>query len=183
MAANNSLKPLKIEILNEKSLKLLGCVYYGDPFHSEEKWSKDNEIGLLWSRFYNLYEKHRENFEKSAVNEIAYEVHIQPGDYSETGKFYVYVGLEVDRIDEVPLEMFCKILPSTKYAIFTFKGREMFKGGEYIWQEWLPNSEYEETYPYLMLAYHKSRYYGLDSENSEVDYYIPIKPKKTKTIS
>jgi AraC family transcriptional regulator len=54
----------------------------------------------------------------------------------------------------------------------------MFRGGEYICQEWLPNSEYEEAYPYLMLAYYKSRYYGLDDENSEIDYYIPVKLKE-----
>lgn len=178
MVANSSLKPLKIEIVDEKSLKLMGCVYYGNPFHSKEEWNAENEIGMLWERFYKLYEKYSENFEKNAVNEVTYEAHIQPDDYHETGKFYVYVGLEVKKSDEMPLEMFCKIFPSTKYAVFTFKGKEMFRGGEHIWQEWLPNSEYEEAYPYLILAYHKNRYYGLDDENSEVDYYIPLKLRR-----
>jgi AraC family transcriptional regulator len=178
MTAKNSLKPLKIEIIDEKSFKLVGCVFYGNPFHSKEEWNMENEIGLLWKRFYKLYEKYDKKLENYAINEVAYEAHIQPDDYSETGKFYVFVGLEVNRTDEMPLEMFCKTFPSTKYAVFTFKGREMFRGGEYIWQEWLPNSEYEEAYPYLMLAYYKNRYYGLDNENSEIDYYIPLKLKE-----
>lgn len=177
MATNNFPKPLKIEIIDERPLKLIGCVYYGNPFHLKEEWNVENEIGLLWKRFYDLYEKSGEKLEKNTVNDITYEAHIQPDDYDETGKFYVYVGLEVKKIDEMPLEMFCKIFPSTKYAVFTFKGREMFRGGEFIWKEWLPDSEYEEAYPYLILAYHKNRYFGLDNENSEVEYYIPIKSK------
>lgn len=177
MATDNSSKPLKIEIIDEKPLSLMGCVYYGNPFHSKEEWNLENEIGLLWKRFYGLYEKYGEKLEKNAVNEVTYEAHIQPDDYNETGKFYVYVGLEVKETGEMPVEMFCKTFPSTKYAVFTFKGREMFRGGEFIWKEWLPNSEYEEAYPYLILAYHKNRYFGLDNENSEVEYYIPLKLK------
>lgn len=182
MVANTPPKPLKIEIIDEKSLKLVGCVYYGNPFHSKEEWDVENEIGMLWERFYKLYNKYSDNLEEITESEVTYEAHIQPDDYHETGKFYVYVGLEVKTNDKMPLEMFCKTFPFTKYAVFTFKGREMFRGGEYIWQDWLPNSEYEEAFPYLILAYHKNRYYGLDDENSEIDYYIPLKPRM-KTLS
>jgi len=169
-------KPQKIKIIGEISLKLVGCVYYGDPFHSNEEWSVKNEIGVLWNRFYKLYGEFGDVLQKGAVD-VAYELHLQPEDYHETGKFYVYVGIEVENLDEMPIEMFCKTLPLTKYAVFTFKGEDMFKGGEYIWNEWLPNSEYDEAHPYMVLAYHKNRYKGLEDPESEVDFLVPVTDK------
>ena len=42
----------------------------------------------------------------------------------------------------------------------------------------LPRSDYEEAYPYVILAYEEGRYFGLDDENSEIDYYVPVKRKE-----
>lgn len=179
---NKSQKPKKIQITEERSLKLIGCVFYGDPFHSKEEWSIENEIGLLWKRFSRLCAENREIFQKEMANNMAFEVHLQPDDYKETGKFFVYVGFEVIEIDAMPLEMFCKTLPTTKYAIFTFEGEEMFKGGEYIWKEWLHDSDYEEAYPYMALAYDKDRFLGLDNPKSQIDFYVPIKNKKKNNL-
>lgn len=171
--------PEKMHIIEKKSLTLVGCVFYGDPFHSKRGWDVENEIGLLWQRFMSLYENHKDTIEKYRVHKsTAYEVHIQPEEYSETKKFYVYVGVEVEKLGEMPLEMFSKIFPETMYAVFTFRGTNVFKGGEYIWKEWLPNSGYEEAYPYVVLAYEKGRFYGLDDENSEIDYYVPVRRKE-----
>ena len=181
MTKEDLARPKKIEIAERHSpLKLIGCVYYGDPFHSKGEWSVENEIGLLWKRFMNLCEKHEGIIERYSTNkDVAYEIHIQPKDYKETKKFYVYVGVEVTELDEMPLEMFSKVFPAVMYAIFSFKGKDMFRGGEYIWQEWLPSSkDYEEAYPYFIQAYDKMRFHGLDDEESEIDYYIPIKRKK-----
>lgn len=180
MTEEDLARPEKIEIVERhKRLKLIGCVYYGDPFHSKEGWNVENEIGLLWKRFMNLCEKHNEIIEKYRTNKnIAYEIHIQPKDYKETKKFYVFAGMEVNNFEEMPLEMVSKVLPATMYAIFTFKGKDIFRGGEYIWQKWLPNSNYEEAYPYFIEAYDEVRFHGLDNKDSEIDYYIPIKRKK-----
>ncbi len=173
----NQFKPRKIKIIRDKTLKLVGCVYYGDPFHSSKEWTIENEIGVLWNRFYKLYKKYGDILQKKVVNDVAYEVHIQPDDYQETGKFYVYAGIEVSEQGKMPVEMFCKALPHTKYAVFTFKGEDMFRGGEYIWREWLPNSDYDEAYPYMVLAYDNTRYMGMDNPESEVDFYVPVKLK------
>lgn len=176
-SANDQPKPQKIKITGKISLKLVGCVYYGDPFHSNKEWSVKNEIGVLWNRFYRLYGQFEDLLRKWAVDDVAYELHLQPEDYQETGKFYVYVGIEVKNLDEMPIEMFCKALPPTKYAVFTFKGEDMFNGGEYIWNEWLPNSGYDEAYPYMVLAYHKNRYKGMEDPGSEIDFLVPVKNK------
>ena len=177
----NLAEPSKINILEEKkSIIIIGCVYYGDPFHSKAGWDYENEIGLLWKRFMKLFEKHKDLIRKYQVNpHMAYEIHIQPDDYKKTKKFYVYVGIEVSKLKELPLEMYSKILPTTMYAIFTFKGKDIFKGGHFIWQEWLPKSKkYDEAYPYFIEAYDEHRFFGLENEKTEIDYYVPIKLKK-----
>lgn len=177
MYMNEKVNPGSIHIIEREPLQLIGCVFYGDPFHSKRGWDIENEIGITWKRFMELYETHK-SIDKIRVNKkTAYEIHIQPADYEETKKFYVYIGVEVSTLDEMPLEMFSKVFPATTYAVFTFKGKTIFKGGHYIWQEWLPHSKYEEAYPYLILAYDE-RFHGLDDEQSEIDYYVPVRLKK-----
>lgn len=175
--------PLKIEIIEKKNpMKLLGCIFYGNPFHSAKGWDTENEIGQTWKRFMGLYKKNEGHIENYVSNKkVAYEVHIQPDDYKLTKKFYVFIGTEVKDTNDAPLEMDIKILPPTLYAKFTFHGEGMIKGGEFIWGNWLPNSkEYEEAYPYFIQVYEESRFFGLDNNESEIDYLVPIKLKEGK---
>jgi AraC family transcriptional regulator len=178
MSIEETVKPKKIEILEKKPLQLLGCVYYGDPFHSTEAWSEQNEIGLTWQRFMKLYEKYKDSIERQRISpNLEFEVHIEPEEYKQTKKFYVFVGVEVVSFEELPLEMFGKVFPATKYAVFTFQGKQMFNGGQSIWHEWLPSSEYQEAHPFFMEVYDARRFLGMNNEDSELDYYIPIKFK------
>ena len=174
-------EPTKINIFDSEERILIGCVYYGDPFHTEKGWSQENEIGKTWGRFNRLFEKNKEALSKYQINSTtAYEIHIEPEEYSETKKFYVFVGIEVNKIEYVPIEMFVKRIPATKYACFTFKGENMFKGGSYIWDEWYPQSNYEEELPIIIQAYDSTRFSGLGEKDTELDYYISIKEKQKK---
>lgn len=180
---DNFFEPLKIEIIEHKvPMKLLGCIFYGNPFHSVKGWDTENEIGQTWKRFMGLYKKYEDIIVNNIVNKkTAYEVHIQPDDYKLTKKFYVFIGTEVKETKDAPLEMDIKILPPTLYASFTFRGEGMIKGGEFIWGNWLPNSkEYEEAYPYFIQVYEESRFFGLGNNESEIDYLVPIKLKEGK---
>ncbi|MFX0210236.1 MAG: GyrI-like domain-containing protein [Candidatus Hodarchaeota archaeon] len=179
MTGKNAIEEPKIEIIEDKTLlRLVGCVFYGDPFHSAEGWSVETEIGMVWNRFLNLYKKNKKLILKHQVNpDISYEVHIEPEEYKETKKFYIFVGVEVKELENIPLEMYLKILPATMYAKFTFQGNNIFKGGNYIYQEWLPQSIYQEAYPFLIQAYDQTHFKGLDNKKSELDYYVPIAHK------
>ncbi|MHA2232615.1 MAG: GyrI-like domain-containing protein [Candidatus Hodarchaeales archaeon] len=180
MTNKETVAPKRIEITDEeKSLRLVGCIFYGDPFHAVGGWSEKNEIGLTWQRFMDLYEQHKDLIQKHQINQnLMYEIHIEPAEYNKTKRFYVFVGVEVSAFDQMPLGMFAKILPPAKYAIFTFQGKKMFSGGDFIWKKWLPNSDYREIHPFLIQAYDSKRFRGLDSEDSELDYYIPIELKE-----
>lgn len=172
-------EPTKVEIVDRREMILIGCVFYGDPFHSAKGWSAENEIGLTWQRFNKLFEKNKDLIQKHRTDpNVTYEIHIEPDEYKVTKRFYIFVGVEIKKLDKIPLEMFVKILPQTKYAIFTFKGKNMFSGGQYIWNEWLPKSNYVEAYPFLIQKYDEMRFKGLENDDSEIDYYVSVKLKK-----
>lgn len=164
-------------ITEEKIFNLLGCIYYGDPFHLAAPWSYENEIGLLWKRYIELAKIYKNFLNKINVNpNIGYEVHIEPKEFQDTKNFYIFVGIEVFSLEFVPLEMIIKKLPKTKYLNFTTKADD-FKTCGNIYNEWLPSSEYEQSYPYIIEAYEHPRYKGLTDKESEIDWYIPIKKK------
>lgn len=175
-----SVEPVDMSISEKaKAFRMVGSVFYGDPFHSVGGWDPDNEIGLTWKRFMRLYKQHEARLTSLRVDpNVSYEVHIEPEQYKQYKKYYVFVGVEVAEFKDIPLELFGLTLPETLYATFTFRGKAMFKGGDYIWKQWLPNSAYVESYPFMMEAYHSTRFRGLTDEESELDWIVPIKPKK-----
>jgi len=158
------------KIIEKGRITLVGMVFYGDPFKKERGWSQENEIGKLWKRFVP-----KEKTIKNRIGKGAYEVHIEPEEYEETKKFYVLVGVEAEKANDLPLEMFVKVLPPTKYAVFTLKGKEITSNWpDMIYKEWLPNSGYEEAYKFT-IEYYDDRFKGTDDPESELDIYIPVK--------
>ncbi|MCP4761810.1 MAG: GyrI-like domain-containing protein, partial [archaeon] len=162
------------QIISEKGFTLLGCVFYGDPFHSAKAFSVENEIGLLWGRFMKYMKKYSFFLEKIIINpNISYEIHFESDEYKKTKKYTIFVGIEVNSLEEIPLGMFSTILPKTKYAYYTTKAIED-DAIEDLFNIWLPNSQYEQIYPYIIECYDAKRFLGLENNKSEIDWYIPI---------
>lgn len=168
---------LEYTITDPIKLNLLACVFYGDPFHKAKEWSYSNEIGLLWSRFMQIFPKFFPIIQKSCINpNYSYEVHYEPQDYEKTKKYYVYVGIEIEPLDAIPLDFVVKPLPKTNYAIIHAKVTEHQKVEAFI-HKFLTNSkeEFIQAYPYLMQRYNKETYKGLNDPNSEMEWLIPVK--------
>lgn len=167
---------IKPTILEDKVFKLLGCVFYGDPFHSAEEWSHENEVGKLWQRYGALYYKYSVLIKKISINNnIGWELHLEPEEYKETKNYYIMVGMEMSNIDEIPLEMFAKILPKTSYIVFTSSMANKFEMGCFVYKNWMPKNNYEQNFPYVLQMYDRYRYKELDDPKSELDWYIPVK--------
>lgn len=83
--------------------------------------------------------------------------------------------MEVTNIDEVPLEMFVKILPKTNYVVFTTILENKFEMGGYMYKKWLPENNYIQSFPYVLQMYDRKRYKGLEDPKSEIDWFIPVK--------
>jgi AraC family transcriptional regulator len=139
-----------------------------------KEWTIENEIGKIWQRFMSLAGKYSSLLSKISTSNTCYEVHIEPEEYKTTKNYYVFVGIEVASIKEVPLEMFVKILPATRYAQFTTKTSNKDAGATII-REWLPHNGYVQVYPYIIEAYDSTRFKSVDDPESEIDWYIPVK--------
>jgi AraC family transcriptional regulator len=162
-------------ITEERQFKLSGMVYYGDPLHSHEGWTYENEIGKLWQRLMDVCMEHKEKLVGYAVDpNISYELHIAQPE-SETNEYHIFVGFETEQPIMEPVEFFYKVLPPTKYAVFTMKGMEAAKNMEYFYTEWLRTSGYRESYPFLLQRYDMGRYNSIEDPESEIDYLFPIK--------
>ena len=95
-------------------------------------------------------------------------------DFRGDGTFSYIIGSEVTNTDNVPADMVSKKIPDANYAVFTARGKmpnsiqDMTK---YIYQEWLPNSEYQRADSADFELYDER---SDDSKNAEVDIYVPI---------
>ena len=167
------------KIISHPQLTLVGFSFYGDPFRLSPGWSEENEIGRLWQRFMAYAEQHREQVGTLVVNPgIAYEVHIYNDETMATGVFELFVGVELADTTLAPIDTVIKVLPATQYAVFTIRGEAIV--GDWpqaIYQEWLPNSDYESAHDFH-IQYHDGSFKGFDRlDESSLDIYVPIKPR------
>ena len=162
------------------TLQLSGMVYFGNPIHTHEGWTAGNEVGKLWDRFMTLCIENEEILNEVTINPgVAYEAHIAyAGEPNQ--EYHIFVGIETEEPIRYPIELFYKVLPSTRYAVFTAKGPDMADQLETIYTEWLPNSEYEESYPMLIQRYDQKRFKSLEDPESEIDFMVPIMERENE---
>ena len=95
-------------------------------------------------------------------------------DFRADGAFSYIIGSEVTHTDNVPDDMVSREIPEANYAVFTARGKmpdSIQNTTKYIYREWLPKSKYQHAHsPEFELYDERSG----DSENAEVDIYIPI---------
>jgi predicted transcriptional regulator YdeE len=164
-------------IVERNQIVLVGLSFFGDPFAASGGWTEENEIGRLWNRFTAYMAHHGDRIKHIKNPAVGYEVHIEHEETAAKGHFEVFVGVEVAQLEDVPVEMSVKILPPTQYAVFTLKGKQIISDWpRMIYQEWMPESGYQEAHPYMFELYDQ-RFKGLKQlEASAVDAYIPVKP-------
>jgi len=168
---------MKPHITEPLSLKLLGVVYHGDPFHSHKEGSVKNEIGRLWERFYKTYSAHINEIKQISVEKnVAWEAHIQTGEYETTGEYTVFAGIEVAKQAATLINFFYKELPKTRYAVFKLKGNDFVNGLDYIYNTWLPASKYQESHGYMLWRYDEKTK-ELDDPECILEAYIPVEEK------
>lgn len=164
-------------ITEKMQIRLAGMSFYGNPFDSHMEWDEENQIGHLWKRFMDYYSRHPEQIPWQKHVGVCYEVHIYNEETRQKGLFEVFVGMEVEGgdFDKIPIDLSVKILPMTRYAVFTLKGEEINSDWEKIIEDWLQSSGFESSY-FFSFQYYDERFKGLANlEESSMDVYIPIK--------
>ncbi|MGD9315938.1 MAG: GyrI-like domain-containing protein [Anaerolineae bacterium] len=171
------MKPIIVEL---DQITLLGFNFFGDPFQFSGDWSEENEIGRLWVRLVGYLAGYRAQIRHVVDDRVMYEVHIHHADTNRTGEFEVFAGLEVERLEDVPVVLSAKVLPAATYALFTLQGEEITSDWPWlVGTEWLPDAGYEMTGDYSFQRYDE-RFKGMDRiAESVLDVYIPVKALET----
>ncbi|HSJ54035.1 MAG TPA: GyrI-like domain-containing protein [Anaerolineae bacterium] len=163
-------------IVAERPFLLVGLDFFGDPFALSGGWSEENEIGRLWKRFMAYLGANPQRLGHTTSDAVMYEVHVEHAETAQTGEREVFVGLEVDRLEDVPVELVVKILPAVPYAVFALRGQEILSDWhQTIYRDWLPGSGYEAPYNYAVERYDE-RFKGVQQiAESMLEVYIPIR--------
>lgn len=98
-------------------------------------------------------------------------------NFDPTKEFEKWAAIKVNGFDNVPNGLETLIIPKGEYAVFHYKGKpsEAQSTYQYIYGQWMPNSEYElDDRPHFALMGEK--YKGEDPE-SEEEFWIPVRKK------
>ncbi len=157
-------------------LNLAGFSFFGDPFKMSGDWSEENEIGRSWKRFMQYCAANQDKLGFLKSEQVMYEMHILHAESKTTGEYEIFVGVEVEQIGAMPVELSLKLIPAATYAVFTFRGQEIISDwAREIFSVWMPGSGYESGGDYSFERYDE-RFKGLDRlEESVLDVYIPVK--------
>lgn len=103
-------------------------------------------------------------------------------DFSPQTEFTKCAMVEVSEFKNIPTSMETLTLVGGLYAVFLHKGKaqDFPKTMEYIFGQWLPNSDYEvdQRAHFEVLG----TQYKTDSENSEEEVFIPIRLGNTSSL-
>ena len=166
---------VEFTITNKRRITLVGMDFYGDPYKEAGAWSMQNAIGQLWKRFSAFYDKNKSAI-KHLAGESGYELWVDFEGKADPKADYIFVGVAVKKLKDLPLELVGKELPDTKYAVFTLKGAEIKSD----WPtkastSWLEQTGLKRAYPYIIEYYDSKRYKGMDDKDAELDIYVPVR--------
>lgn len=166
--------PMEPVITHKSETKLVGMSFFGDPFDTSDAWTEENQIGRLWQRFMNCFQQNANAIKHTAEEEAMYEVHIYHPETMDKGLFEIFVGVEVDQLEAVPLELLVKILPSSDYAVFTLEGEQIASDWDMEIEKWLAKGFYQRSHPFSFQYYDK-RFKGVDNIGESIlDVYLPV---------
>lgn len=162
------------KFVDKEPIILAGVSFFGDPFAESGGWTEENEIGRLWERFFETAAGTGLACEDPEDASPILEVHVEGPESAAKGHREVFIGVKIDTLDEVPVEMLVKVLPAATYAVFTFRGARITSDWSQMVTQWMLEEGYRSAYPFGFQLY-DSRFAGLDQiESSEIDVYIPV---------
>lgn len=170
---------MESEIIDRKEFKLIGMDYYGTLKSAGREG--ENAVADLWQRFTDFCEAKWELIDEYVANpKLSYEMHIwNEEEYQDTGNFHAFVGVEVNDVEYLPLELVIKKIPGGKFGKFTFRGGEIGDWERMIYDQWMPDSDYGvetfEGYSLDIQCYHEEEFKGVDRlEDSKMEVYVPL---------
>lgn len=131
----------------------------------------------LWQKFMPMRGDVKNRIDNNYYSMQVYPRNFSMANFTPKTTFIKWAAVEVQSFDSLPKTMETYILKGGLYAIFRYKGlpKDFSKTLQYIFTEWLPNSEYllDDREHFELLG----EDYKPNHPTSEEDVYIPIKPK------
>lgn len=157
----------RIEIIKEK--KLVGMSIQTNLLENVDKTVK------LWRQFMPRKKEINEMLGTEFYSVQVYDKSLEFEDFNQETNFEKWAAVEVSNFDKIPLGMEKYLLSGGKYAVFIHKGAAdtFYKTSNYIFETWLPNSDYElDNRNHFEILGAK---YKANDPNSEEEVWIPIK--------
>lgn len=130
-------------------------------------------IGQLWGRFVARIDEI-----PGRVGMATYGVcRTLPGSAAESERFTYIAGVEVETLEAIPDGMTGVDMPACTYAVFAYNGglgEELPKTMQYIFGDWLPNSDFEISGDDF--EYYDDRFNPVTGKGTFY-IYLPVKPK------
>jgi len=158
----------RIEILSKK--KLVG--------KSLKMSLINNKTTELWKSFMPHKKEIKNTMSSDLYSIQVYDKLLNFKDFNPQTEFEKLAMIETSSFENIPKNMQTHILKGGLYAVFIHKGaaKKFPKTAQYIFEQWLPNSDYElDTREHFELL--GAKYNPID-ENSEEEIWIPIKYRK-----
>jgi len=167
---------MDVKIVEWDQMILVGMSFYGDPFAESGGWTEENEIGRLWDRFMAYLTAHAAALRHTTEEQVAYEVHVAGEEAASKGFREVFVGVEVEHLADVPVELLVKVLPAATYAMFTLRGEEIASDWSMSIGQWMQeNPAYASDATYGVQRYDE-RFRDVDHlAESVLEVFVPVK--------
>lgn len=138
----------------------------------------DNKTVELWRTFMPRRKEILAVHDSLLYSMQVYEPSMDFKTFNPNTVFDKWAAVEVDTFNAIPDGMESYLLTGGLYAVFIHKGppSAFQKTFEYIFQQWLPNSNYQlDNREHFELLGDK---YKNNEPDSEEEVWIPIRPKK-----
>ena len=135
----------------------------------------NNRTMELWKTFMPLRDQIKNKLSEDLVSlQIYHPLHFHEFDLNRN--FTKWALIEINNFDNIPDGFETFILEGGEYAVFDYKGSSNDNSiFQYIYSQWLPNSEYElDDRPHFEILGKK---YKNNDPESEEEIWIPIKRK------
>ncbi len=167
------------EIVEKEKIRIAGLNYHGSI--TENGVAFEERVEDLWRKLSEFCMNKWDSIEESVINpKLSYEVQVwNEQELEESGRMDVFVGLEFEDLESIPLPLVGKVLPGGKYISFVLQGEEIEGWEEYLLQEWFPESDYWlrsfEDQLFHVQCFHEDKFRGVENiEESELEVLIPV---------
>ena len=101
-------------IVQKDEITLWGFRFTVIPFETSAGWTEENQIGRLWQRLMAYLAEHPDKIQHPVPVQASYEVHIYGPETTTKGLFEVFIGIAVEQIEAVPVDLLVKVLPAAR---------------------------------------------------------------------